>query len=74
MSDIVDMLFVTLTKDEDIINIDIDKDSKFILEEGVHRVLKRRRCILITLLHDSGSIYPKGYLECSVLFVLRNNA
>jgi len=74
MSDMVDMFFVSLTKDEDIINIDVDKDSEFILEEGVHSILKRRWCILITLLHDSSSLYPKRYLECGVLFMLRNNA
>jgi len=74
MSDMVDMFFVSLTKDEDIINIDVDKDSEFVLEEGVYSILKRRRCILITLLYDSSSVYPKGSLECSMLFVLRNNA
>jgi len=34
MSDMVDMLFVSLTKDGDVIDIDVDKNSEFILEEG----------------------------------------
>jgi len=74
MCDMVDMLFISRTKDEDIINIDLDKNSEFILEGSIHGILKRRRCVLITLLHDSSSVYPKGCLECSVLLVLRNNA
>jgi len=74
MFDMIDMFFVSLTKDEDIINIDVDKNSEFVLEEGVHSILKRRRCIFITLLHDSSSVYPKGCLECSMLFMLRNHA
>jgi len=69
----VDMLFISLTKDEDIINIDVDKNSEFILEEGVHGILKHRRCVLIILLHDSSSVYPKECFECRVLLVLRNN-
>jgi len=31
MFDIVDMLFVSLAKDEDIIDINIEKDSEFVL-------------------------------------------
>jgi len=74
MADMIDVLFVTFTEYEDIINIDVDKNSELILQEGVHSILKCRRCVLIILLHDSSSVYLKGYLECSVLFVLRNNA
>jgi len=74
MSDMVDMLFVSLPKDEYVINMDIDKDSEFVLEEGIHSILKHRRCVLITLLHDSSSVYPKGCLECGVLLMLRNNS
>jgi len=69
----VDMFFVSLTKDKDIINIDIDKDSEFVLEEGIHSILKRQSCVLIILLHDSSFVYPKGCLECGVLLMLRNN-
>jgi len=74
MSNMVDMLFLSPTKDEDIINVNIDKDSEFVLKEGVHSILKRRRCVLIALLDDSSSVYPKGCLACGVLLMLRNNA
>jgi len=40
MANMVDMLFVGLTKDEDVINIDVDKDSEFVLKEGVDSILK----------------------------------
>jgi len=73
MFDMVNIFFVSLTKDEDIIDVDIDKDSEFILEEGVYSILKYRRCILISLLYNSSSVYLKECLECGVLFMLRNN-
>jgi len=73
MSSMINILFISLTKDKDIINIDIDKNSKFILEEGIHSIQKYQTCILIILLYNSSSVYSKEYLEGSVLLVLRNN-
>ena len=69
MTNMIDMLFISLAKDKDIINIHIDKDSKCILEEGIYSILKCQRCILVTLLHDSSSVYYKGYLEYSMLLL-----
>jgi len=40
MSDMVDMLFISLSKDKDIINIDVDKNSVFILKDSVYGILK----------------------------------
>jgi len=63
------VLFVSLTKNEYVINVDVYTDSQLVFEQVVHNVLEGGRSIAVTLLHESSPVGAIWGRKCSILLM-----
>jgi len=62
----VQVLLIYFTKNEFVINLDVDTDFLLMFEQVVHDVLEGGRSIAVTLLHNSSPVGVIWDRQCSL--------
>ena len=63
------MLLISLAENKDVINVDIDIDSKLVPKVVVHDLLKGSLGIAVILLHDTSPMGTTWCHKCGVLLM-----
>jgi len=70
---VVQVLLVCLSKNEYVINVDVNTYSQLVFEQVVHNFLERGRSITVTLLHYCSPVGAISGRKCSILLIAEVN-